>query len=63
MSRYTKTTPKPFAIVFRWRDSKHGVLDIREYFETESEARAYLRLMTIPSGVEKAEVMKYEVEQ
>lgn len=63
MSKYTKTTPKPYAIVFRWRDSKHGVLDIREYFATEAEARAYLRLMTIPSGVEKAEVMKYEVEQ
>jgi hypothetical protein len=63
MSKYIPTTPKPFAIVFRWRDSKHGILDVREYFATEAEARAYLRLMTIPSGVEKAEVMKYEVTQ
>jgi len=63
MSKYIPTTFKPYAIVFRWRDSKHGILDVREYFQTEAEARAYLRLMTIPSGVEKAEVMKYEVEQ
>lgn len=63
MSKYIPTAPKPYAIVFRWRDSKHGALDVREHFATESEARAYLRLMTIPSGVEKAEVMKYEVTQ
>ena len=63
MSKYIPTTPKPYAIVFRWRDSKHGVLDVREYFANEADARAYLRLMSIPSGVEKAEVMKYEVTQ
>jgi hypothetical protein len=63
MSKYIPKTPKPYAIVFRWRDSRHGVLDVREYFATEAEARTYLRIMTIPSGVEKAEVMKYEVEQ
>jgi hypothetical protein len=63
MSKYIPTAPKPYAIVFRWKEAKPGMLDVREYFATEAEARACLRLMTIPSGVEKAEVMKYEVEQ
>jgi hypothetical protein len=55
-------TSKPYAVVFKWKDAKPGVLDVQEYFETEGQANTYLLGLKgkLPKGVEFAGVMKWE---
>ena len=62
MSNRTPITSKPYAVVFKWKDAKPGVLDVQEYFETEEQANTYLLGLKgkLPKGVEFAAVMKWE---
>jgi len=62
MSKRTSLDAKPYAVVFKWEDAKPNVLDVREYFWTIEEARAYLKRFKgkLPKGVEYAEIMEWK---
>lgn len=63
MSKRRPIEFKQFAVVFKWFDQRHDIVDVQEYFDSEKEAKAYLRKLKgkLPNGVEYAEVRRFEI--